>query len=373
MTDGKSRNTGLLFNHRGTLAAYMSTRRNGRDSDLYLVEPRNPSTEKRALELKGTWVPVDWSPDGSLLLLMEEISVNETYLYLFDITTGHLELLTPKGAEKVAYGPTVWSRHSRGIYTISDHDSEFKQLFYYDLTKKTYTCYSAKIRWDVEDLDISPDGWTVAFTANVDGTSEVYLLDIRSGEVLQPPALSPKLVLHLFGGPDIHKSEDFQPHLPSGQVVNLKFHHLRNELALTVNSAKTPSDVYSYDLETKKLERWTFSETGGLNPETFQEAQLIHFPTFDQVAGKPRTLAAFVTRPPARFKPPYPVIIDIHGGPEGQSRPAFQGRYDYFMNEMGIALIEPNVRGSTGYGKSFTKLDNGSLREDTVKDIGALI
>jgi len=373
LTDGKSRNTGLRFNHRGTQAAYMSTRRNGRDNDLYLVDPENPSAEKRALDLKGTWVPLDWSPDGSLLLLMEEISINETYLYILDVASGGLELITPKGSEKVAYGPAVWSKHSKGIYVISDRDSEFKRLFYYDIAKKAYTSYSDQIQWDAEDLDVSPDGWTLAFTANVDGTSEVYLLDVRTGKVGQPPALSSKLVLHLFSGPGPQEREEFQPHLPRGQVVGLKFHRLRNELALTVNSAKTPSDVYSYDLDTRKLERWTFSETGGLNPEIFQESELFHFPTFDQVAGKPRTLAAFVTRPPAKFKPPYPVIIDIHGGPEGQSRPGFQGRYDYFMNEMGIALIEPNVRGSTGYGKSFTKLDNGFQREDTVKDIGALL
>ena len=349
LTDGKSRNTGMLFNHRGTQAAYMSTRRNGRDNDLYLVDPENPSTEKRALEVKGTWVPVDWSPDDSHLLLIEEISINETYLHLFDLASGRAERLTPPGPEKVAYGNARWSKDGKGLFVITDRDSEFQRLNYYDHAAKSFTSLTDNIPWDVEDLDLSPDGGILAFTVNADGVSELHLLDTRTRREL--PA----------------------PRLPKGQVSNLKFRLQGSDLAFNLNSAKSPSDVYSYDLKTKKVERWTFSETGGLNPETFQEAELIHYPTFDQGAGKPRMLAAFVTRPPAKFKPPYPVIIDIHGGPEGQSRPGFQGRYDYFMNEMGIALIEPNVRGSTGYGKSFTKLDNGYLREDTVKDIGALL
>lgn len=349
LTDGKSRNEGLLFNHQGTLAAYMSTRRNGRDFDLYLVDPENPAAERRALELKGQWVPLDWSPDDTRLLLLEEISVNETYLHLFDLASGREELLTPAGTEKVFYGPAVWSKDGKGFYVVSDRGSEFIRLFYYDLARRTFTLLSEHIPWDIEELALSPEGQVLAFTANADGASELHFLDTRT------------------------RRELAAPRLPQGQVFNLQFHRQRNELALNLNSANSPSDVYSYDLDSKKLDRWTFSETGGLNPETFQEAQLVHYLTFDRVNGKARSLAAFLTRPPAKFKPPYPVLVDIHGGPEGQARPGFQGRYNYYLNEMGIALLEPNVRGSTGYGKSFTKLDNAFQREDSVKDIGALL
>jgi dipeptidyl aminopeptidase/acylaminoacyl peptidase len=349
LTDGKSRNTGLLFDHRGALAAYMSTRRNGRDTDLYLVDPENPSSEKRALDLKGSWMPLDWSADDGRLLLLEEISVNETYLHVFDRSSGRAELLTPKGAEQVAYRSALWSKDGKGIYLVSDRGSGFFRLFYYDLGSRQFTSLTDHIPWDIEDIDLSHDGRVLAFTANVDGISELHLLDTGTRRELPRPSL------------------------PKGQVYSLKFHPQRPELAFIIDSAKSPADVYSYDLDSKKLERWTFSETGGLNAEIFQESQLIHYPTFDQVNGKPRMLAAFLTRPPAKFKPPYPVLIEIHGGPEGQARPGFRGRYNYYLNEMGIALLEPNVRGSTGYGKSFTKLDNGYLREDTVKDIGALL
>lgn len=372
LTDGKSRNEAMQFNHQGTSAAYVSARRNGRDFDLYTLDPENPASEKRALELKGAWAPLDWSPDDTRLLLLKEISVNESYLHLFNVATGQLQLLTPSGAEKAAYGPAVWSKDGRGLYLVSNRGSEFRRLFYYDLAAKTFTSLSDNIPWDIEGLALSPDGRWLAFTANADGISQLHLLDTGSRRELPAPSL------------------------PQGQVSNLHFHRQRNQLALNINSAKSPSDVYSYDFDSGKLERWTFSETGGVNPENFQEAQLIHYPTFDRVngpppvgsgagralrlvggsgpqGGKPRLLAAFVTRPRAKFKPPYPVLLEIHGGPEGQARPGFLGRFNYFINEMGLALIEPNVRGSTGYGKSFTDLDNGYKREDTVKDIGALL
>ncbi len=349
LTDGKSRNEGFLFNHRGTLAVYLSTRRDGRDFDLYTIDPESPASDKRVLEIQGLWMPVAWSPDDQHLLLDQEVSINETYLHLFDLASGQTELITPAGGEKASYGPVVWAKDGQGIYVVSNRGAEFRRLFYYDLSAKTFTSLTDQIPWDIEHVDLSSDGRVLAFSANAEGASELHLLDTSTRQELSAPRL------------------------PFGVVSNLKFHPHRNELALTLNSARSPGDVYTYSIDSQKLERWTFSETGGLAPESFPEVQLIHYPTFDQVGGKPRDLAAFVARPPARFKPPYPVLIEIHGGPEGQTRPGFLGRYAYFVNEMGIALVEPNVRGSTGYGKTFADLDNGILRENSVKDIGALL
>ena len=349
LTDGKSRNENLQFNRAGTRAAYVSTRRNGRDYDLYIVDPEDPKSEKMTGQFAGRWAPLDWSPDGSRILLMEFISINETYLHVFDLATGKLEAITPKGGEKVAYSAGRWSQDGKGLYVVSDRGSEFQRLFSYDLGTRTFNSLTDHITWDVEEVEVSPDGRTLAFSVNADGIGELHLLDTRS------------------------RGERPVPRLPRGQVSNLKFHPSSGELAFNLNSAQSPSDVYSYNPKTGRVERWTFSETGGLNADTFQDTELVHYSTFDIANGKPRTLAAFVTKPPAKFNPPFPVVIDIHGGPEGQSRPGFQGRYNYFINELGIVLIEPNVRGSTGYGKSFTLLDNGYRREDTVKDIGALL
>jgi dipeptidyl aminopeptidase/acylaminoacyl peptidase len=142
-----------------------------------------------------------------------------------------------------------------------------------------------------------------------------------------------------------------------------------------VSWAHSPSDVYSYDAESRKMERWTASEVGGLNPEAFVVPELVRYPTFDEVApGKRRTIPAFVYRPAAdRFKGRRPVFIDIHGGPEAQAQPNFLGSLNYLVNEMGVALLVPNVRGSSGYGKSYLRLDDWKKREDSVKDIGALL
>ncbi|MBI1984383.1 MAG: PD40 domain-containing protein, partial [Acidobacteria bacterium] len=225
ITDGKSRNVSLLFSHSGKLAAYTSTRRNQRDFDVYLLDPENPASEKRAIDVQGVWAPLDWSPDDGRLVLIEYISVNESYLHLFDLASGREELLTPKGLEKVFYDGTVWAKDSKGLYLISDRGSEFRRLFYYDLAAKTFTSLSEHIPWDVEDLDISPDGRVLAFTANEDGISKLHLLDTSTRRELP------------------------SPELPPGQVFNLKFHRARNDLALNINSAKSPSDVYSYNLE----------------------------------------------------------------------------------------------------------------------------
>ena len=121
-------------------------------------------------------------------------------------------------------------------------------------------------------------------------------------------------------------------------------------------------------MQTGKVERWTFSETGGLNTSNFPEPELMHWKSWDG-----RTISGFLYRPPAKFTGKRPVIINIHGGPEGQFRPSFPGRWDYYMNELGVAMVAPNVRGSTGYGKTFLALDNGSLRDGSYRDINTLL
>ena len=134
----------------------------------------------------------------------------------------------------------------------------------------------------------------------------------------------------------------------------------------------TPALIFKKTLRNRwarAFTRWTASETGGLDTRTFLGPMLVEYPSFNG-----RKVPAFVYRPPPhKFPGPRPVLIDIHGGPEGQFRPAFLGRLNYWINEMGIVVIFPNVRGSAGYGKTYLKLDNGMKRDDSVKDIGALL
>jgi dipeptidyl aminopeptidase/acylaminoacyl peptidase len=345
LTDGKSRNTGMLFSNSGEWLAYDSTRRNGKDNDIYLVNPSQPQSNKMLLQVEsGGWGVSDWSPDDKKLLVGEYVSANESYGWLVDVATGEKTLLTPKGAEKVAYGGAQFSHDGKGAYVTTDKDSEFQRLAYIDFATKQHTYLTDHIKWDVDSFEVSPDGSTIAFVTNEDGISRLRLLDTKT------------------------RKEKTAPSLPVGLIGGLEWRDNGDELGFNLSSARSTSDVYSLDVKTNKVERWTFSETGGLNTEAFADAELVRWKSFDG-----RDISGFLYMPPAKFNGPRPVIINIHGGPEAQARPGFLGRNNYFLNEMGVAILYPNVRGSSGYGKTFLALDNGFKREDTYKDIGALL
>ena len=354
-SDGAHRYVSPVWSRDGKLLAYGSNARNGRDVDVYVADPATPGSERRVAEVQGSWTPLEWSPDNRRLLLYEYVSANEAYLHWIELAGGPPHALTPrpaKGAPTVAYQLGRWSADGGSIYTLSDRDSEFLRLVRLDLATGASTVLSGDLPWDVEQFDLSDDGRVLAFFTNEDGVSRLHLLDAASGTAL--PA----------------------PELPAGVSNGVLFRHGSHELAFDVSWARSSADLYSYDADTRKLDRWTASETGGLPAESFAVPQLVHYPTFDTVGknGSRRMIPAFVYRPdPGRFPGKRPVYINIHGGPEGQSRPAFQGSNNLFINELGVALVVPNVRGSTGYGKSYLKLDNGRLREDSVKDIGALL
>ncbi|RPI80293.1 MAG: S9 family peptidase, partial [Planctomycetaceae bacterium] len=182
----------------------------------------------------------------------------------------------------------------------------------------------------------------VAFTTNEDGGSALYLLT----------------------GAERRRFE-----LPLGTVAGIEFSPDGRQLGFTLGRADQPADAHSVDLSSGQLTRWTYSEVGGLDPATFVGARLIRFPSFDG-----REVPAYVFAPrqaaPSRK---VPVLIDIHGGPESQYRPAFNGIDQFFCQELGFAVVRPNVRGSAGYGKTYLRLDNAEKREDSVRDIGALL
>lgn len=346
LTDGKSRNTGWNWPNAGDRAVYTSTRRNGSDTDLYVINPLDPKTDSILLQLSGGgWGVADWSPDDRKLLLAEGVSANESYIWLVDVATGEKTLLTPKGnVDKVNYGQARFSKDGRGIYLTTDKDSEFRRLVYMDLATRQQTFLSNQIKWDVDSFALSPDGKTIAFVTNEEGVGRLHLLDTKSRKEKAPPSL------------------------PAGIISGLRWHQSGKDLGLNFSSARTPADIYSLDVRTGKVERWTESETGGLNTNQFAQAELVKWTSFDG-----RSISGFLYRPPAKFSGPRPVAINIHGGPEGQSRPGFLGRSNFYLNELGVAMLYPNVRGSTGFGKTFLKLDNGFLREDSYKDIGALL
>jgi dipeptidyl aminopeptidase/acylaminoacyl peptidase len=353
-TDGKSRYQSALWSRDGKLLAYHSNARNGRDSDLYVADPATPGSERLVAQLEGGWGAVDWSPDNKRILLGEGISSNESYLHWVDVATGKVTAITPrldKNAEPVVYGGGRWAGDGKAVFTTTDREGEFRRLVRLGLDNSIQTVYSKDIAWDVDGFDLSDDGKVLAFFTNEDGYSKLHLADAQTGAALPSPELPPST----SGG--------------------IRFRPGSHEVGFALSWARSPSDIYSYDVDSRKLERWTASEVGGLNTEQFVVPTLVRYPTFDDEApGKKRTIPAFVYRPPAdRFKGPRPVYINIHGGPEAQANPDFLGSNNYFINELGVALIVPNVRGSSGYGKSYLKLDNWEKREDSVKDIGALL
>ena len=355
-TDGTHRYVSPVWSRDGRLLAYASNARNGRDMDVYVADPATPGSERRIAEVQGSWSPLDWSADNRRVLLSEFISANEAYLHWVDAAGGEVHTITPRNARKedptVSYQGGKWSPDGRSVYTSSDRDSEFLRLVRLDLATGASTVLSGDVPWDVEQFDLSDDGRLIAFFTNEDGVSRLHLLAATTGASLS------------------------SPELPAGVAGALLFRRGSHELAFDLSSARSPSDVYSYDPDTRLLERWTVSEAGGLNPEVFPVPQLVHYPTFDTAAknGPRRMIPALVYRPGAeRFKGRRPVYVSIHGGPEGQARPLFLGSMNYLMDELGAVVIYPNVRGSSGYGKSYLKLDNGRLREDSVKDIGALL
>jgi protease II len=345
LTDGKSRNTGAVWSRNGDRLAYGSTRRTGNDVDLYVIDPANPKTDHLLAKLDGGgWEALDWSPDGGKLLVQDELSANESSLWLFDTATGEKNLLTPQPRMgTISYSGARFSKDGKGFYTTTDRDSEFHRLTYIDLATKEPTYLTTQIPWDVEEFDLSDDGKTIAFVTNEDGYGVLHLMDTKSREV--------KAV----------------PNIPKGIVSGVRWHKNSRDLGFDVSSARSTSDVYSLDTRNGKLERWTFSETGGLNTADFSEPQLIHWKTFDD-----KSISGFLYRPSDKFAGKRPVIIQIHGGPEGQFRPGFLARNNFYLNELGIAMIFPNVRGSTGYGKTFLAADNGLNREGSYKDINSL-
>ena len=347
LTDGKSRNTGPEWSRDGALLAYNSTRRNGKDNDLYVIDPSDPKTDRRVAELEGGgWGVHDWSPDVKTLLVGEYISVNESYLWLVDAANGEKRLVTPKGgAEKIAYESARFTKDGRGVFATTDKGGEFLRLAHVALDTGEHTFLTKDIKWDVEDFALSHGGNTLAFITNEDGVSRLYLLDTQS------------------------KQRKRVESVPTGVMTGLRWHENDQDLGFTLVSARSTADAYSVDATTGRLDRWTFSETGGLNPETFAEPKLVRWTSFD---GLP--LSGFLYLPDEKkFPGKRPVIVDVHGGPEGQFRPVFLGRDNYLINELGVAILFPNVRGSSGYGKTFLTLDNVMKREDSYKDIGTLL
>ncbi len=344
LTDGKSRNGLNAWSKDGSLIAYTSTRRNGRDSDIYLMDPRNPASNRMVAEVKGGgWAFLDFAPDKSWGLVGKYTSVQKSDFFRLDLATG---TLTPIGdhSQTVSHGGGVFAPDGT-IWITSDEGSEFERLGTLDPVTGKFTPRGPAEQWDVNGFDMAEDGSFIAYTINEAGMSKLRILDVKSGKVRTVEGLPAGII----GGVEI---------APWG------------EIGITFTSARSAADAFSVDPKTLKVTRWTESETGGLDVTQNVEPELVKVNSFDGLE-----VSGFLYRPdPAKFPGKRPLIMNVHGGPEAQSRPGFMGRTNYLLNELGVAVFFPNVRGSTGYGKTFVSLDNGPFkREDSVRDMGAFL
>lgn len=352
LTDGESKNDNMLWDHDGSLFAFRSTRRNGASNDLWMMSPEKKDAAEMILEAQSGsyWGPVDWSKDSKKLIVQEYISAANSHVYLLDVTSKEKQLLAGDlNANTVNFGLT-FSKNETGFFFITNEFSQFNQLAYKELTSGDVKVITADINWDLASFTLDKTGKRAAFTVNEEGYNALYLMDAKSFKFKK------------VGG------------LPIGLIGGLEFSEDGKKLGLTLNTAQSPSDSYVLTLgrkatQYKDLTRWTHSEVGGLDTATFAKPELIRFKSFDD-----RSIPAFMYRPTDNtLTGKLPVIISIHGGPEAQYRPAFSSTYQLWVKQLGAVVIAPNVRGSAGYGKEYLSLDNGFKREDSVKDIGALL
>ena len=329
------------FEPEGPRIAYVSTRRNGTDLDVYIMDPLDPSTDRLLLEVEGLWSVAGWSRTADELLLLHAVSNLDNELYVLDIGTGSLTRVSDDTDGAVRHGSPQWSPDGNALYYTSDRETEFLYLRRLDLGTGEETILSDEIPWDVTSIQQTGDGQLILIAVNEDGRTRHYTTDPL--------------------GADMHPLDLFS----SGQFA-VRLHPA--DPVLLVNHADRfgVTRGYTYNLRTEKLTLWAGTEPslGSDVPET----RLVRYPTFDSVAGEPRRISAFVY--PGVGDGPRPVLISIHGGPEGQATLRTSGGP---TQESGITMITPNVRGSTGYGRTFTTLDDKYLREDAVRDIGALL
>jgi dipeptidyl aminopeptidase/acylaminoacyl peptidase len=343
LTDGKSRNNPGAWSADGQLVGYSSTRRNGQDTDLYVMDPRDPASSRMVAEVKGGgWNIVGFSPDKRTAYVLEYKSVQNADPYRLDLASGRL---TPIGdlSRDIAYGGLEVAPNGV-LWVTSDEGSDFQRLGRLDPVTGAFTPVSNE-KWDVDAFDLSEDGRTIVYVVNEAGSHRMRVMDTRSGRVRDVKAL------------------------PAGIVSGLEIAPW-GEIGFSLSSAKSASDVWSLDPRTLKLTRWTQSETGGLDPMINVEPRIVTTRSFDGLE-----VSGLLYQPdPARFPGKRPLIVNVHGGPEAQSQAGFRGATNFYLNELGIGVFYPNVRGSTGYGKTFVSLDNGPFkREDSVKDMAALI
>jgi dipeptidyl aminopeptidase/acylaminoacyl peptidase len=344
LTEPGTRNESLTFSKDGRMAAWSRAVKGSGDRAIMTIDPANPASRRIAYDGKGSISPASISADHRRILLQLSLSNREDKLSLLDLSTSHVSDLAWT-REPARYEDARLSDDGSRITAITNLGSDVRRLLEFDIASGKHAAITPGLQWDVEAYDTARDGTVVAYAVNEDGFSRISLIDRATGRSIAVPGL------------------------PGGVLTGLKFSPDGSKLAISMSTAKSAGDVWVYDRTSGQVTRWTNSELGPIDPATLAEPQLIRFKSFDGLS-----VPAFVYRP-AGIAPnaKTPVIMDIHGGPESQTRPRWNPISQQMANALGATVILPNVRGSDGYGTRYLNLDNGPKREDSVKDIGALL
>lgn len=339
LSDGESRYGSLVWSDDGlALAASVSAA----DGSRFGIEVFTPDGRRETIfeRSAGAFGPYAFSPDGTRLLIGQYLSINQGSLLEIDLASGAVRTIIELDRAAAVRG-ALYAPDGESVLVTTDIGREFVGLYRIDLDDGELTLLSEGIDWDVEQFAVA-DG-AIVFAVNAGGVSTVHARQLDNGALI---AL---------------------PELPTG-VVRALFASSNGRVALSINAATHPEDVYELDLDARSITRWTQSETGGLDPASFVAPTIEATDSFDGLE-----VPMLVYRPANAGSKPLPVLVSIHGGPESQSRAWFSPTTQFLASELGVAVVVPNVRGSRGYGKSYLKLDNGVLREDSVRDIGAVL
>ncbi|NNE05971.1 MAG: alpha/beta fold hydrolase [Xanthomonadales bacterium] len=354
LTDGKSLNNRMVWDRQGRLLAYRSTRRNGKSNDIWIMDPKQPGQARLVFKARdgALWKPVDFSRDGKTLLVQYYAGITDSRIYLLNLESGALRLLVGDEVNATSNVASGFDHQDESVLFVTNQRGGAAEIGRAPLSGTEPVAYMRQtITWDVTEFRLSPDRSRGAFITNEEGISRLYLFD--------PATMSAASARKV----------------PDGVISSLGFSPSGNRLGLTLSSARNPNDAFVLRLGKKplksgRIKRWTQDEDG-LNPRRYVEPDLVHYPAPMLTSERTILMPAFVYRP--RGRGPHPVVIYIHGGPEGQFRPSFNSTIQMWLSTLKVAVIAPNVRGSLGYGERYLSMDDGVLRENSVQDIGALI
>jgi dipeptidyl aminopeptidase/acylaminoacyl peptidase len=324
-----------------------SGRRESVSTAIWSVDPRAPETRQLIAQLDGAgWWITEVSEDEGFALLTRYTSVSRSEVWLLDLRTRASRRVLPRDGIDTpgAYLAAGLSTDTRWLYFLTDAFGEFRQMARMDLGSEKVERIETELQWDVSNASLSRDGRLLALVYNAGGLRVLRM--VSTATLREVPFAQ----------------------LPPGSVLDVAFHPQGEELMVAMDRPQAPSEVLGVKAN-GEIESWTRTVVPeGLDASRFAEQQPIVWRSFDGL-----TISGLIARPSRKHSGRRPVLISIHGGPEAQSTAGFLGRWNYLIEELGVAMIFPNVRGSSGYGKRFLALDNGFLREDAVRDVGALL